>query len=119
MGWTFHPSAICPTRNAVCKRSDGTGMGIDLALSTWTEAIGQAAQHRSSQGRECVALHCYDGQWRMMPRDFPSFTTVQSYFYEWRATGLWGRINHHLVMEAPELEGREASPSAGVIEVKA
>ncbi len=55
-------------------------------------------------------------QWRMIPKDFPPFTTVQSYFYAWRATGLWGRINHHLVMEARELEGREASPSAGVID---
>jgi transposase len=55
-------------------------------------------------------------QWRMLPKDFPPFTTVQAYFYEWRATGLWGRINHHLVMEARELEGRQASPSAGVID---
>jgi len=55
-------------------------------------------------------------QWRMLPKDFPPFTTVQAYFYEWRATGVWGRINHHLVMAARELEGRQASPSAGVID---
>lgn len=30
--------------------------------------------------------------------------------------GLWARVNHHLVMEARELEGREASPTAGVID---
>ncbi|CCM79702.1 transposase (fragment) [Rhizobium mesoamericanum STM3625] len=53
-------------------------------------------------------------QWRMLPKDFPPFTTVQ--VYEWRATGLWRRINHHLVMEARELEGKKASPSAGVID---
>jgi transposase len=46
-------------------------------------------------------------QWRMMPKDFPPFTTVRSYFYEWRATGLWGRINHHLVMEARELKAEK------------
>jgi transposase len=55
-------------------------------------------------------------QWRMLPRDFPPYSTVQGYFYEWRATGLWTRINHHLVMEARELEGRQASPTAGVID---
>lgn len=75
---------------------------------------------RSTDLREVVNALLYIAttgcQWRMMPRDFPPFTTVQSYFYEWRATGLWGRINHHLVMEARELEGREASPSAGVID---
>ncbi|RVG93929.1 transposase, partial [Sinorhizobium meliloti] len=28
-------------------------------------------------------------QWRMLPKDFPPFSTVQGYFYEWRATELW------------------------------
>jgi len=55
-------------------------------------------------------------QWRMLPKDFPPYSTVQCYFYEWRATGLWQRINHHLVMETRELEGKEASPTAGVID---
>ena len=55
-------------------------------------------------------------QWRMLPKNFPPCSTVQRYFYEWRALGLWPRINHHLVMEARELEGREASPTAGVID---
>ncbi|MGZ2477232.1 transposase [Sinorhizobium medicae] len=55
-------------------------------------------------------------QWRMLPKDFPPFSTVQGYLYEWRATDLWNRINHHLVMETRELEGRQASPTAGVID---
>ena len=36
-------------------------MGIDLALPAWSEAVGQAARHRSSRGCECVALHRHDG----------------------------------------------------------
>lgn len=55
-------------------------------------------------------------QWRMLPKDFPPYSTVQGYFYEWKATGLWLRINHHLVMETRELEGKEASPTTGVID---
>lgn len=55
-------------------------------------------------------------QWRMLPKDFPPFSTVQGYLYEWRATDLWNRNNHHLVMETRELEGRQASPTAGVID---
>ncbi len=55
-------------------------------------------------------------QWRMLPKDFPPFSTVQGCFYEWRAADLWNRINHHLVMETRELEGRHASPTAGVID---
>ena len=55
-------------------------------------------------------------QWRMLPKDFPPVSTVQGYFYAWRDSGLWQGINDLLVMSARELEGREASPSAGVID---
>lgn len=55
-------------------------------------------------------------QWSLLPREFPPPSTVQRYFYDWRDSGLLAIINHHLVMAARELEGREASPSAGVID---
>ena len=55
-------------------------------------------------------------QWAMLPNDFPPSSTVQRYFYDWRSSGLLEDINHHLVMAARELEGREASPTAGVID---
>ena len=54
--------------------------------------------------------------WRMLPEGFPPRSTVQRYFYAWRDDGSWQRINHYLVMAAREAEGREASPSAGVID---
>src|SRR5215218_4634575 len=55
-------------------------------------------------------------QWRMLPKDFPPRSTVQGYFYAWRDSRLWETINQLLVMSARELEGREASPTAGVID---
>jgi putative transposase len=55
-------------------------------------------------------------QWRMLPKDFPPRSTVQGYFYRWRDSRLWETINHLLVLSARELEGREASPTAGVID---
>jgi putative transposase len=55
-------------------------------------------------------------QWRMLPKDFPPVSTVQGYFYDWRDSALWPTINHLLVMRTRELEGREASPTAGVID---
>ena len=55
-------------------------------------------------------------QWAMLPNDLPPPSTVQRYFYDWRGGGLLDSINHHLVVAARELEGREASPSAGVID---
>ncbi|KKC31032.1 transposase [Devosia psychrophila] len=55
-------------------------------------------------------------QWSLLPQDFPPPSTVQRYFYDWRDSGLLATINHHLVMAVRELEGREACPSAGVID---
>ena len=55
-------------------------------------------------------------QWRLLPRDFPPYSTVQRFFYRWREDGIWQRVNHDLMMQAREAEGREASPSAGVID---
>jgi putative transposase len=56
------------------------------------------------------------GQWRELPKDFPPVSTVRGYFYAWRDVGLWQTINHVLMMSTRGLEGREASPSAGVID---
>jgi len=55
-------------------------------------------------------------QWRMMPNDFPPISTIRRYFYDWRDNGVLRTINHYLVMAAREAMGREASPTAGVID---
>ncbi len=55
-------------------------------------------------------------QWRMLPKDCPPRSTVQRYFHRWRDEGLWSRINHVLLMDARELSGHEASPTAGIID---
>ena len=55
-------------------------------------------------------------QWRLLPREFPPFTTVQNYFYAWRDNGVLQRINFELLVETREAAGREASPSAGIID---
>lgn len=56
-------------------------------------------------------------QWRMLPKKgFPPVSTVRGYYYTWRNDGTWQVMNHLLVVGARELEGREASPTAGVID---
>lgn len=54
--------------------------------------------------------------WRLLPKCFPPVSTVQRYFYAWRDAGLFEAINTVLVMNLRVIEGREASPSAGVID---
>ena len=53
------------------------------------------------------------GAWRLLPKDFQLFSTVQKYFWRWHDEGLKRAINHELVIAAREAEGREAGPSAG------
>ena len=55
-------------------------------------------------------------QWALLPKDFPPPSTVQRYFYAWRDSGLLRTIHFHLHADAREREGREASPSAGIID---
>lgn len=54
--------------------------------------------------------------WRMLPPCFPPVSTVRRWFYLWRDTGLWLSLNHTLLMIVRETQGREASPSAGIID---
>src|SRR5277367_3568669 len=54
--------------------------------------------------------------WRLLPNDFPPFTTVQNRFYAWRDSGLWTQIVCVLVMSAREAEGRDAAPTAVVVD---
>lgn len=54
--------------------------------------------------------------WRLLPKDFPPRSTVYGWFLRFRREGLFETINHHLVMLDRERAGREASPSAAVID---
>lgn len=55
-------------------------------------------------------------QWRFLPKNFPPVSTVQRYFYDWRDCGLWQTIRFNLALATRELEGRDAQPTAGVID---
>ena len=54
--------------------------------------------------------------WRLLPTDLPPRSTVFGWFSLWRDTGVFESMNHLLVMADRERVGREASPSAAVID---
>jgi transposase len=54
--------------------------------------------------------------WRMLPDCFPPHQTVYGWFARWRDDGTWQTVNHHLVSLDRERVGRNASPSAGVMD---
>jgi putative transposase len=77
-------------------------------------------RRRKWELREIVDALLYIGwsgcQWRALPSDFPPHSTVQRYFYTWRDDGTWVRINAVLVARGRELLGRNAVPTAGIID---
>ena len=55
-------------------------------------------------------------QWRHLPKDFPPRSTVWEYFDLWSYDGTLARIHEALYLALREAEGREASPSAAIID---
>ncbi len=54
--------------------------------------------------------------WRALPHDFPPWKTVYHYFSTWRNDGTWAAIHAALREEVRQGEGREASPSAAILD---
>jgi putative transposase len=54
--------------------------------------------------------------WRLLPHDFPKWQSVYHYFRVWRINGVWERINRLLRRKLRIKLGRDAEPSAGVID---
>ena len=89
-------------------------------IAPWMPQPKRLGRKRKTKLRSIVDALLYilatGCQWRLLPKDFPPYSTVQGYFYRWRSDGTLWRINHALVMVAREREDREASPSAGIID---
>jgi putative transposase len=55
-------------------------------------------------------------QWRMIPNDYPPWSTVHGYFRRWRKSGLWRKILDHLRKKERKRQGHKPDPSAGCID---
>jgi transposase len=55
-------------------------------------------------------------QWRAIPKDLPPRSTVYGYFDLWDWDGTLDRMHHALYVKCREAIGREASPTAAVID---
>ena len=55
-------------------------------------------------------------QWRAIPKDLPARSTLNRYFTGWIWDGTLDRIHHALYVLCREAAGREASPTAAIID---
>ena len=54
--------------------------------------------------------------WRLLPHDLPPWQLVYHYFWLWRRDGTWQQIHDTLHMQIRQAVGREATPSAAIID---
>jgi len=83
----------------------------------------RGGRHRETDMRDVMNAVRYvlrtGCQWRQLPKDFPPRSTVYNYFWEWTRYGVLDRIHHMLLAQVREMEGREASPTAAIIDTQA
>lgn len=92
-------------------------MAADRAVSATAEA---APSWRARSTREIVNGIFYvlrsGCPWRLVPSDLPPWSTLWRWFRLWRDEGLFAQIGHQLVGADRERRGREACPSAAVVD---
>src|ERR687893_1628831 len=70
--------------------------------------------------REILDAICYvlrtGCQWRLLPHEFPPWSTVYYWFRRWRLDGTWERLNRELRERVPVAAGREPQPSAAILD---
>jgi putative transposase len=77
-------------------------------------------RHRDTNMRQVVNGILYllrsGCSWRMLPKDFPPYTTVYEYYSRWRKDGTVLRLHDALRRQVRVESGRDPEPSAGVID---
>ena len=54
--------------------------------------------------------------WRMMPLEYPPWSTVYDYYRQWRRDGTWEAIHTALREQVRQSAGRDPTPSAAVLD---
>ncbi len=98
----------------------------DLTDAQWTRlarlipAAKPGGRHRSVDMREVlngIFYHVRGGaSWRMLPHDLPPWGTVHYYYRRFRRDGTWTQINDILRDHVRLSAGREAEPTAAIID---
>ena len=55
-------------------------------------------------------------QWRMLPKEYPPWSTVYHYYRKWRIEGKWDEIHDGLRKEVREFVGKKEKPKIAIID---
>lgn len=103
-----------------------TAYPTDLTDAQWKQAevlmppVKNFGRPRTTELREVLNATLYVVRggiaWRLLPHDFPVWSTVYHYFRCFRKDGTWQRIHDALRDEVRTQAGREISPSAAIMD---
>jgi putative transposase len=100
----------------------------DLSDSEWNHLAGffpvrrpgLVGRPREIDYREIINAILYlvgNGcRWRDLPHDLPCYTTVSTYYHQWRKNGLLARIEDDLRRQVRREAGKEEEPSVMIID---
>ncbi|WP_405609027.1 IS5 family transposase [Streptomyces sp. NBC_00076] len=89
-------------------RAERRGRGLD---------IGRPQNHDLRSLLDAILYVNRTGiPWRYLPHDYPHWNTVYAYFARWQEEGVFDQLNSLLRRQVRRQEGRDAEPSACVID---
>jgi putative transposase len=107
-------------------RQQGQRYPSDLTDAEWEQVQGfippevGGGRHRDTDMRAVVNGILYlvrsGCSWRMLPKDFPPYTTVYEYYGKWRNDGTVLHIHDALRGQVRTQAGRDPEPSAAVLD---
>ena len=91
-----------------CRADDPAGE------TRWAQTLGQLREVLNG-----IFYVLWTGcQWKALPKDLPPKSTVHDYLELWNWDGTLERIHHALYVAVREQEGRQASPTAAIIDLQ-
>jgi putative transposase len=98
--------------------SDVTDAQWDLIKKHFeTGNYGKSRKHSHRELVNAVFYITKTGcQWRFLPRDFPPYSTVHSFYWRAKQKGIWERMMKDLVKKSRIKMGRSAEPSYSLID---
>ena len=107
------------TRRNDCRQNDLTDEEWALIAPLLPEQ-GRMGRPRKTDPRrvfDAIQYMLASGcQWRLIPDNYPAFSTIQNYFYAWSRNGVLDRMLDALADLARVCSGRSPEPTAAVID---
>lgn len=102
-----------------------TNYASDLSNRQW-QIIRQLLPRQSQRGRKPIDRRWVINailyvtrtgcQWRMLPADFPNWSTVYGIFWRWRNHAIWEKVNDALRAKVRLATDKKSTPTAAIID---